>query len=221
MRFPIALAIAAALLPAADKGPPKGEASNKLLRIEATAYLEKDGIDKAVGVEMEKNVVVVEVKLIPAPGQKVNLELDDFLFRSDRDGQRTTPYTPTQIAGDSVLVVSEKWSGGGVAQQDNGPAWGGIGGRPSRLPGNGQGVGNGAGASEAVTSVRDDAAPAKKNENPLLAALKAKILAEKEISSEASGQLYFLLEGKHKPKQVELIYKTPAGPLSVRFAEPK
>jgi hypothetical protein len=211
----------AVLLSAADKGPPKGEASNKLLRLEATAYLEKEGIDKAVGVEMEKGVVVVEVKLSPAPGQKISLELDDFLFRSDRDGQRTTPYTPSQIAGDSVLVVSEKWSGGGVAQQDNGPAWGGIGGRPSRLPGNGTGVGNAGGTAEAVSSVRDDQPPAKKNENPLLAALKAKILTEKEISAETSGQLYFLLDGKHKAKQVELIYKTPAGPLSVRFAEPK
>jgi hypothetical protein len=220
MRFFIMLAAAAALMQAADKGPPAGQASNKLLRLEATAYLDKDAIDKAVGVEMEKNVVVIEVKLKPAAGQKVTVSLDDFLLRSDKDGQRTTPYAPTQIAGDSVLVISEKWSGGGVAQQENGPAWGGIGGRPQRLPGNGGGVGNSGGTAEAVTSVRDDEPPVKKD-NPLLAALKAKILPEKEITAETSGQLYFLLEGKHKPKQIELIYKTPAGQLPVRFTEPK
>jgi hypothetical protein len=219
MRMSILLA-AAALLSGAEKGPPAGQASNRLLRLEAKAYLDKSAIDKAVGAEMEKDVVVIEVKLIPAAGQTLAVSLDDFLLRSDKDGQRTTPYSPTQIAGDSVLVVSEKWSGGGVGAQENGPAWGGIGGRPQRLPGSGGGVGNSAGSAEAVTSVRDDEPPARKD-NPLLAALKAKILAEKEITAETSGQLYFLLEGKHKPKQIELIYKTPAGQIPIRFVEPK
>ena len=50
-------------------------------------------------------------------------------------------------------------------------------------------------------------------------ALKSKILEEKETAAPIAGQLYFLLEGKHKPKQIELIVKTSAGPLSIRFKQ--
>jgi hypothetical protein len=219
MRLPITLAVFATVLLGADKsGPPKGEASNRVVGLEATAYLDKESIDKAVGAEMEKNVVVLEVKLRPAVGQKIDVALDDFILRSDKDGSRTTPYQPTQIAGSSVLIISERYSGGGVGAQESGPSWGGIGGRPSRLPGNGGGIGNSAGTAEAVGSMKDtDKAGAK--DNPLLTALKAKILAEKETSETVTGQLYFLLEGKHKPKQIELIYKTATGPLAVRFKE--
>jgi hypothetical protein len=220
MRLPTALAVFATLLIGADKssGPPKGEASNRLVTEDATAYLDKESIDKAVGAEMEKDVVVLEVKLRPAVGQKINITLDDFILRSDKDGSRTTPYQPTQIAGSSVLIISERYSGGGVGAQESGPTWGGIGGAPSRLPGNGTGVGNTAGTAEAVGSMKETGKAGGK-ESPLLTALKAKILPEKETSETVTGQLYFLLEGKHKPKQIELIYKTAAGLLSVRFKE--
>jgi hypothetical protein len=59
--------------------------------------------------------------------------------------------------------------------------------------------------------------PGDARENPLLAVLKEKVLAEKEITAPLSGLLYFLLEGKHKPKNLELMYKGPAGRLSLRF----
>ena len=220
MRLSVVLAISALIAFAAEKGPPKGEGSNRLVRIQATAFLDKASIDKAVGAKMEPGVVVVAVKLIPAEGQKLTVALDDFLIRSDYDGQKGTPYTPSQVAGNSVLMVTEKWSGGGVGTQETGPAWGGLGGgRPSRLPGGGSGVGNSGGTAEAASAVRDNENPVAAKENPLLAALKAKILAEAEVSGEASGQLYFLLEGKPKPKHIELIYKTAAGPVSIRFKE--
>jgi hypothetical protein len=51
----------------------------------------------------------------------------------------------------------------------------------------------------------------------LLAVLKEKVLAEQEITEPLSGLLYFLLEGKHRPKDLELMYKGPAGRLSLRF----
>jgi hypothetical protein len=60
-------------------------------------------------------------------------------------------------------------------------------------------------------------APGKTKENPLLAVLQEKVLAEKEITEPLSGLLYFLLEGKHKSKDLELLYKGPAGRLPLRF----
>jgi len=201
----------------ADKGPPKGEAAGKQVRLEATAYLDKSSIQQAVGEEMEPGIVVLEVKLTPTGGSKMTISRDDFLLRSDKDGQRSTPYSPTQIAGTSVLVVSNRYGGGGIAAEDRGPAWGGIGGRPSRLPGSGGGVGNSGGTAEAVTSVRE--ATGKDQEPPLLAALKKNILPEREISEPLSGQLYFLMDGKHKVKDLELLYRGSGEKISIRFKQ--
>jgi hypothetical protein len=219
MRFLILMVAVGTLGLSADKAPPKGEASNKLVKVEATAWLEKTEVSQAVGAETEPGIVALGVKITPAEGKPVKVWLDDFLLRSDKDGARSTPYLPSQIAGSSVLVVSDRYNGGGVATQDRGPVWGGIGGPPRRLPGQqSPGIGNSGGTTEAVTAVRDNESPASE-ESPLLKALKAKVLPEKETSEPLSGQLYFLLEGKHKPKQIELIYKTSAGPLSIRFKQ--
>lgn len=209
---------AAAVCVAADKtGPPKGEAADKVVRVEATAWLDKASIKQAIGEELPPGIVVLAVKLTPAAG-KLAIVRDDFLLRSDRDGQRATPYEPSQIAGDAVLRVTTTYDGGGVVQEDRGPAWGGLGGgRPGRLPGsNSPGIGNAASAEGADSAIEANAG-GKPKANPLLAALKQKILPEKEIETETSGLLYFLLEGKQKPKDIELLYKTSAGRLSIRF----
>jgi hypothetical protein len=58
---------------------------------------------------------------------------------------------------------------------------------------------------------------AKDKENPVLAVLKQKVLPEKETSEPLAGLLYFSLEGKQKPKDLELQYNGPAGKLSLQF----
>jgi hypothetical protein len=214
--------LVAAVLPAwlalaagETKGPPKGEGSDKFVRIEATAFIDKASASQAVGGILDDGIVVVEVKLTPAEGKKLTIDRDDFLLRSDRSGERSTPYSPSQIAGSSVMRVSSRSinTGSGVQTQNTGPGGGGG------LPGmGGQGIGNGtAQATEAAASV--DEGSGKQKENPLLAILKQKILAEKEIGEPVSGQLYFLMEGKQKAKDLELLYKTEAGRVSVRFKQ--
>jgi hypothetical protein len=218
VRFGLVFGAAALTCAAADRsGPPRGEAADKTVRLQATAWLDKASIRQAVGEELPAGIVVIEVKLTPAAG-RLPIVRDDFLLRSDRDGQRATPYEPSQIAGDAVLRVTTTYDGGGVVQEDRGPAWGGLGGgRPSRLPGsNSPGIGNTASAESADSAIEANPS-ARPKANPLLAALKQKILPEKEIEGETTGLLYFLLEGKQKPKDIELLYKTPAGRLSVRF----
>lgn len=213
------LAAVFALVAADPKGPARGEAADKFVRIEATAYLDRDSITQAVGGALDQGIVVVAVKLTPADGKKISINRDDFLLRSDRSGERATPYSPSQIAGSSSMRVSSRTIGvGGVQSQNTGPVWGGMGGgMPSRLPGSGQAMGNGtAQVTEAAAAVDEDSGKQQK-ENPLLAILKEKILPEKEITEPASGQLYFLMEGKQKVKDIELLYKTEAGRVSVRF----
>jgi hypothetical protein len=69
--------------------------------------------------------------------------------------------------------------------------------------------------SDEAKATVDDGGKAK--EDPVLAVLKAKVLEEKEISAPASGLLYFSLEGKHKPKDLSLMYSGPAGRLILEF----
>ena len=56
-----------------------------------------------------------------------------------------------------------------------------------------------------------------KEDNPLLEVLKAKILPEKKTQETVKGQLYFLLDGKHKLKDLELMYKNTGGRLILDF----
>ena len=210
----VLLLLPAAFLCAAEKGLPKGEGSNKTVRVEATAYLDKASIKEVLGAELPEGIVVVEVKLTPVGSQKLSINRDDFLFRSDRDGQRATPYSPSQIAGSSVIRISSRAMNGGVMAEDRDPRWGGGLG----FPGSGGAIGGGgASATEAVATVEENSG--KQKVDPLLAILTKKILEEKDTGEPVSGQLYFLMEGKHKAKHIELLYKTAEGKVSVRFKD--
>jgi hypothetical protein len=193
------------------KGPPKGEGSDKFVRIEAIAYLDKASITEVVGGELDQGILVVAVKVTPAEGKKLSINRDDFLLRSDRSGERATPYSPSQIAGSTTVRVSSRAiSGGAVYTGNSRPVWGG-------LPGmGGQGVGNGTSQATEAVAAMDEAST---KENPMLAILKEKILPEKEIAEPTSGQLYFLMEGKQKVKDIELLYKSEAGRISIRFKQ--
>ncbi|MBM3796004.1 MAG: hypothetical protein FJW31_18535 [Acidobacteria bacterium] len=202
-------------------GPSKGEGADKFARVQATLYLDKNDISQAVGGELEAGIVVLDVTITPAEGKTLSIRHDDFLLRSDRSGERSSPYSPSQIAGSSVMRVSSRALGpGGTYTQNRGPGWGGMGGRPRTMPGLGaQTMGNGtAQATEAAASI--DEGSGKQPENPLLVQLTAKILPENYITAPVTGQLYFLMEGKQKVKDLELLYKTEAGRVSVRFKVP-
>lgn len=103
-----------------------------------------------------------------------------------------------------------------MMSEDQGPVIGGYpgtGGRPRRLGGDGGAIGN-AGSTETRAVMHSGT---KEKPDPLLDTLKEKVLPEKETSEPVSGLLYFLMEGKHKPKQLELLYKGAGGKLSLRF----
>jgi hypothetical protein len=211
-RIALAFAVVVVCL-GADKKAPEGTASNSKVEITAKLYADKDEIKKIVGSDLDGYFTLVDVRLVPAAGSKLAVTRDDFVLRSDKDGQRASPFHPSQVAGSGVLVVTTTESGA-VKADKGGHVWGPpMGGQPKRV-GNtgGSSVGNAAGGSQA--GIGD---PGKTNEDPLLAVLKEKVLAEQEIAEPTSGLLYFLLEGKHRPKDLELMYKGPAGRLSLRF----
>lgn len=211
MRFLLAMLVCGAL-GAAEKIPPAGEAANDKVRIRAWLYADAATLRRELGSDLGGYYTVVRVELAPKGGEAIAVWADDFLLRSDKDGQRATPLAASQVAGRSVLVVSTKGSGGMMAENP-GPVWGGWPGPPRRLGGDTAVIGNASESTTQAAAREDSKAPG----DPLLDALKARALPEGETSGPVSGLLYFLLEGKHKPKNLELVYHGPAGKLSLRF----
>ena len=200
----------------ADKAPPSGKASGERIEIEAVVYADKAAVRELIGAELD-GIAVVQLRVVPRGEEALAVGPDDFLLRSDRDGQRSQPFAPSQIAGNAALVVATGSSGrGGYMGQENGPIWGGApgtGGRPRRMGGDGGAAGNVSDEKVQASVSSGD----KDKENPLLAKLKQKMLPAKQGTEPISGLLYFSLEGKHKPKDLELMYRGPAGKLSIRF----
>lgn len=213
----LSVMMAAACLAAGDDGPATGQATSKNLDVEATLYKDKDAIRNLIGQELGDGIMVVEVRVTPKSDDPVKIWREDFFLRSDKDGQKSEPYDPSQIAGSSVMTLATTSEGGTVMANDQGPVWGGIGGaRPQRMPGqNGGGFGNSTISSE-KTEARVGESSNDAN-TKLLAALKEKILPEGEISQPVSGLLYFPIDGKHKVKQLELHYRGEAAKLDLRF----
>jgi hypothetical protein len=200
----------------AEKKPASAKVSDDAVEIAATAYLEKQDIQRLLGAELEDVIAVVEVRIAPKAGSKLAVLRDDFELRSYKNGGRSAPFAPSQIAGSGVLVVSTA-GGGTVGAESGGPVWGPPrGGRPRRVGGPSASAGNSAGGGGADASIQNDKTAGR---SPLLALLEAKVLPEKQIGEPLTGLLYFYLEGKHKPKDIALVYRGPAGRLTLEFKE--
>jgi hypothetical protein len=178
----------------------------------------KEAVAKAVGSDLGGSIVIIDLKLTPQGEKPIRISRDDFTLKSDNDGQRSQPFAPSQIAGRGALIVSSTGSGSGHVDNRRGPIWGGApgtSGMPGRLPGDGPTAGSAtADVSDAKATIVEGN---RMEENPLLATLKERILPEKETSEAVSGLLYFHMEGKHKPKHLQLWYQSPSGKLILRF----
>jgi hypothetical protein len=216
MRISLIL-LSAAFLWAASKspiGPVTTQAGNDKLAITATVYCTKDEVKEQLGSDLGGYFIVVKVDLTPKG--KLAVSPDDFLLRSYKDGQKSQPFAPSQIAGRAALVVRSTGNGGSVAADAGGPVWGpGLGG-PMWFPGSG-GVSGGSATSDTSSAEAKIDTNANAKEDPLLAVLKAKILPDKQTAEPLSGLLYFSLEGKYKAKDLVLQYNGPAGKLQLEF----
>ncbi len=202
-----------------QKKLPAGRVTGETAAIEATLLIDKAAIAKVLGSDLGGSIIVVDLKITPRGEKPLSISRDDFTLKSDNDGQRSQPFAPSQIAGRGTLVVSSSDGGGGsYVDNQRGPIWGGVpgtgGGPPRRMGGDGGAIGNGGSESSATATVTGGD---RKEDNPLLATLKEKILPEKETEDPVTGLLYFQMEGKHKPKHLVLWYNSPSGKLTVQF----
>ena len=211
----IVLLLAGMTVLAAEKKPLPGRSGNEKLDMEAVVIVDKEEIKALLGDDLGGNIVVMKVKVTPKDGP-IKIWLDDFTLLNSKAGVKATPFQPSQIAGNSKLVVRTTYSNGGAGSVSNGPTWGGLGGRGSTMPGNGGGAGNTASMESAEAKVEDGS---KTKATPLLETLKQHVLRENETSDVVTGLLYFPVEGKQKAKDIELYYKNPQqGKLMITFA---
>jgi hypothetical protein len=215
----LSAALLPATLPAKDKdvGPFPGQARSATVQLDTELVLDRTQVESIIGNSMDGYLVVVKVKLKPLREKEpVRVFRDDFVLVSAKDGQRSQPFAPEQLAGASTMVVSQVLiSAGPVAGQQNGPVWGpptggapGTMGGPRRIdsPGaSGGSVGSPTAGATAVTQeIREDKVNDK--QTAWLETLKTKVLAEGETKEPVEGLLYFPLNGKHKPKDMTLLY---------------
>lgn len=209
-----ALVFSVTLFAGGKKEPPTARGETETVEVTATPILERDAIKQILGSDLDGHYLLMNVRVSSRFGKEITVNRDDFLLRTDKDGEKSAPFAPSQIAGSGVLVITETGAqGGGMMGDGNGPVWGGApgtDGRPRRLGGDGGVAGSGPGATEARAAMRNE------KSNPLLETLKQKILPESKTTKSLSGLLYFPME-KQKLKDLELTYTAWDGKIKLRF----
>jgi hypothetical protein len=162
---------------------------------------------------------VVAIEVTPRYGKEVAITRDDFVLKTDKDGERSGPFAPSQIAGRGAMVVRQTGGAGGTGMHDNdGPIVGGYPGTigpPRRMGGDGIGDAGAPAGAEAKTRTGSH-----EKEDPMLGVLKQKELPETKTDKPVSGLLYFPME-KQKAKDLELRYAASGDKIAMRFRPEK
>jgi len=198
--------------------PPETRGENESVVITATLYAKPEAVKEVLGSDLDGHYIVVAVEVTPRFGKTVAVNRDDFVLKTDKDGERSGPFAPSQIAGRGAMIVRQTGgSSGATPVHDNdGPIIGGYpgsNGPPRRLGGNGVGSPGDPETTEAKTR-----SGAHEAENPLLAVLKQKELPETKTDKPVSGLLYFPMD-KQKAKDLELRYDTSGDKIVMRFRQ--
>ena len=213
MRFGVCIATAALVLAGAEAPTWVSEKTTDV-EISARLILDKETQIQVVGSDLNRQYVIVELKVTPRGGYPVTLTRDDFLLRSARDNERATADSPDRVAGSAVLVLGSTGGGRGIYSQSGDPVYvGGLpgtGGRPRRL-GSDDTFGNAGGVSESTVTA------SKAKVTPLLGALHDKELPLGETGKPVTGYLYFPVDPKQKAKNFYLHYKGPGAAAELRF----
>jgi len=200
--------------------PAETRGENESVVITATVYAKPEAVKEVLGSDLGGHYIVVAVEVTPRFGKEVAINRDDFILKTDKNGERTGPFAPSQIAGRGAMVVRGTGGAGATGMHDNdGPIWGGYPGSigpPRRLGGNGVGDAGAPAGAEAKT--RSGSAV---KEDPMLGVLKQKELPETKTAKPVSGLLYFPME-KQKAKDLELRYAaSPDDKITMRFRPEK
>jgi hypothetical protein len=186
---------------------PETSAGNDQVDIVATVFLTQDEVTQKLGADPGKGIVILQVRVIPKTDTPVRISRDDFILLAHDDGERSKPFEPSEIAGRGALVVSNASDGVKSPKMGSTVGFGGMmGGGSGGSPGNPK-----------VTTLNSKMDEKSKGDDKLLEALKAKQFPDKETVEPTEGYLYFPLDGKHKLKNLAVLYRGPAGKLNLEF----
>ena len=217
----IALALVCAGAARNNEGnkPPEARGENESVVITATVYAKPEAVKEVLGSDLGGHYIVVAVEVTPRFGKEVAINRDDFVLKTDKDGERSGPFAPSQIAGRGAMVVRQTGGAGGTGMHDNdGPIWGGYPGSPGpprRVGGDGVGSAGAPAGAEAKTRTGSH-----EKEDPMLGVLKQKELPETKTDKPVAGLLYFPME-KQKVKDLELRYAASDDKITMRFRQEK
>lgn len=176
---------------AADVKHP-GQAGNDNIDLTATVILDAAAIQQELGASLGPGYVVARVKAMPKTGDPMRIGPDDFVLISRKNGDRADALSPELITSRSALTLQRDKRSRDWGQQWNQPGFTGTG-----------------------TLKQEKAGP---DDAPLLAALKAKMLPDKDTKEAVEGLVYFSFDStKLKTKDVALIYKGKGGHLTIEF----
>jgi hypothetical protein len=206
---------------AADRKPLPNQAGNDDIDIFATVVLDRQEIRQALGadasVTMPDGYALVRVRIVPKADQGLRVGTNDFMLISRKDGERSPALDPEQITGQAGLILKAAQNQPSrMSTVSNGPIWGGV--RPTRsTTPSADDRPREATLPPDSDADKSDSHPNTPEENPLLAALKAKAVPGDESKKALEGLLYFAIDGKPKAKDLGLIYASPNGKLIVDF----
>jgi hypothetical protein len=193
---------------AAKKTTATARGENDDVFLNVTIYLDAAAVKEALGDDLGGHYIVAQVKVEPRYTKEITIDRDDFILRTDKDGDRTKPMAPSQIAGGGGLILTRTLGPGGEgAERSRGWSIGGMG-------MGGGGIGGGGGSEN--TGVKATAEKGGEKESPLKKMLEAKVLPEKKVEEPVTGFLYFPMENQ-KMKDLELLYGGKENRIRMRF----
>jgi hypothetical protein len=193
---------------AAKKTTATGRGENEDVILNVTIYIDAAAVKEALGDDLAGHYIVAQVKVEPKYTKEITIDRDDFMLRTDKDGDRTKPMAPSQVAGSGGLVLTRTDGPSGEgAERSRGWSIGGMG-----MGGGGVGAGGG----PQNTGVKASAEKGGVKDSPLKQMLDAKVLPEKKIEEPVTGFLFFPMENQ-KMKDLELVYGGKENRIRIRF----
>ena len=107
--------------------PAETRGENESVVINATVYTRPEQVKELLGSDLGGHYIVVALDVTPRFGKTVTINRNDFVLKTDKDGERSGPFAPTQIAGRGVMVIRDTGGSGATPVHDNnGPIIGGY-----------------------------------------------------------------------------------------------
>jgi hypothetical protein len=193
---------------------PDTSAGNEEVDLVATIFMTQEEATKELGMDPGPDIAILKIRVIPKTDNPVQVAADDFILLAHNDGERSKPFTPYEIAGQGALIVSNAPEQK-QTKKDRTSTTGGLGGIMVGGGGGGSGMASPGNPKPVnINTKLDEKSPG----NPkLLEALKARQLPDKVTREPLEGLLYFRLSGKHKLKDMAVLYRGPAGKLNLDF----